>query len=204
MNASPEPDMDWQNFMMEPALYIEPARFAACFQGAFSPSLCRKLQNSSRLRGRLSAVVQQHYQLGPWIDPEQVEEIDRDIAVAPVEDLAALAQRAGAIYWSSVIAGTVLAKAVTALHQQLGDELCSYAISQRDLAGPAQGLDPLDTVGDRIEADGWRCLSAWCASVAPGVGKRVLLRLPKDSIVDQPAPPEIAARGPAIIRRAAA
>jgi YOP proteins translocation protein K (YscK) len=204
MVASPEPVMDWQTFMREPALYIERDRFAACFEGAFSRSLCRKLQDSYRLRSRLSSIVQQHYQLGPWIDPEEVDEIDREIALALVHDLTALAQRAGAIYWSSTIASTVLAKAVTALHQQLGDELCSYAISQRDLAGPAQSLEPLETVGDRIEADGWRCLSAWCASVAPGIGLRVQLRLPKDSIIDRPAPLEFVALGPEIIRRAAA
>lgn len=204
MAASPEPVMDWQNFMMEPALYIEADRFAACFEGAFSPALCRKLQESQRLRSRLSAAVRQHYGLGPWIDPDSVDEVDRVIALAPADDLPDLAARAGAIYWSSVIASTVLAKAVNALHQQLGDELCGYAINQRDLAGPAQSLEPLDTVGDRIEDDGWRCLSAWCASVAPGIGQRVRLKLPKDSIADLPAPPEFAARGAEIIRRAAA
>jgi hypothetical protein len=204
MMASPEPVMDWQNFMMEPALYIEPDRFAACFEDAFTPSLCRKLLESQRLRARLSTAVQRHYQLGPWIDPEQVDEVDRVIALAPADILPDLALRAGAIYWSSAIASTVLAKAVGVLQQQLGDELCGYAINQRDLAGPAQSLEPLETVGDRIEDDGWRCLSAWCASVQPGIGQRVRLKLPKDSIIDLPAPPAFAARGPEIIRRAAA
>lgn len=196
--------MDWQNFMMEPALYIEPDRFAACFEGAFTPSLCRKLLESQRLRSRLSITVQQHYQLGPWIDPEQVDEVDRVIALAPADILPDLALRAGAVYWSSAIASTVLAKAVTVLQQQLGDELLGWAINQRDLAGPAQTLTPLETVGDRIEDDGWRCLAAWCASVQPGIGLRVRLKLPKDSIIDLPAPPEFAERGADIIRRAAA
>lgn len=204
MMASPEPVMDWQNFMMEPALYIEPDRFAACFEGAFTPSLCRKLLESQRLRSRLSTTVQQHYQLGPWIDPEQVDEVDRVIALAPADILPDLALRAGAVYWSSAIASTVLAKAVTVLQQQLGDELLGWAINQRDLAGPAQTLTPLETVGDRIEDDGWRCLAAWCASVQPGIGLRVRLKLPKDSIIDLPAPPEFAERGADIIRRAAA
>jgi hypothetical protein len=204
MKASPDPALDWRSFMTEPVLYMDPARFEACFEGVFPPAVCRKMQGSARLRSRLSDVVQTHYQLDPWVDPEQMEAIDRAIALEPAQGLMDLALRAGAIYWSSAIAGAVLAKTVAALHSQLGDDLCAYAIAHRDLTGPAQRLEPLDDVGDRIEDDGWRCLAAWCEAVPAGIGLRVRLKLPTDSIMDQPAPPEFKARGPEIIRRAAA
>jgi hypothetical protein len=155
------------------------------------------------LQGRLSALVQTHYKLDGWIDPQTLDEVDREIALATPRDLAAIALQAGAIYWSSAIAGTVLAKAVTALQQQLGDELVSYAITHRDLSGPAQSLEPLESVGERIEADGWRCLAAWCDTVPPGIALRVRLKLPQGSIADQPAPPQFKDNGAAILRRAA-
>jgi len=204
MKASPEAAPQWQSFMMEPILYIEPARFAACFEGAIAPSLCLKLKQSRRLQSRLSAVVRAHYTLAQWIEPDQLSDLDRAIALAPPDGLADIARRAGAIYWSAAIAGTVLAKAVAALQQQLGNDLCGYAISHRDLAGPVQPLEPLTEIGPRVEDDGWRCFAAWCATVPAGVGARVKLKLPQDGIADQPVPPPFMERGPTILRRAAA
>jgi hypothetical protein len=202
--ASSNPDADWQSFMREPVRYIDPARFAACFGDTVAPALSQQLRQNPRLQSRLSLLVQTHYRLESWTDPRTLEAADRVIALAMPRELAQLALRAGAIYWSAAIAGTVLAKAVTALQQQLGDEFVSYAIGQRDLAGPAQSLEPLDTLGTRIETDGWRCLAAWCDAAAPGIALRVRLKLPEGSIVDQPAPPEFKGKGAAIIRRAAA
>jgi hypothetical protein len=203
MAASQNPDADWQAFIKEPIRYIDAARFAACFDGAVAPAAADRLRENPRLQGRLSALVQARYGLAGWTEAETLSAADRAVALATPEELAALALRAGAIYWSSTIAGTVLARAVNALQQQLGEDLVSYAMGQRDLAGPVQSLEPLDDVRSRIEADGWRCLAAWCDAAPPGITSRVRLRLQQGSIADQPAPPQFKDIGPALIRRAA-
>jgi hypothetical protein len=202
--AGGEAELDWQSFMMEPIRYIEPSRFHACFEGAIGPKLCERLRGSPRLQSRLSTLVRRHYQLMDWIDPDQLDDADRALVLASIPALQTVARRAGAIYWSGVIASTVLAKAVTVLHKELGAELCSFAIAQRDLSGPAQSLEPLDGLGLRIEADGWRCLAGWCATLPAGVGVRVRLKLPQGGVADEAPLAPFAEQGPAIVRRAAA
>ncbi len=202
--ATPAPDAHWRLFLKEPARHIDASRLAACFDGVVPASLSQQMLENERLRTRLSALVQTHYALDGGIDPQTLEDADRIVAMASLHQLASLVLRAGAIWWSGAIAGTVLAKAVGALQQQLGDELVSYAIGQRDLTGPMQSLEPLDGVGERIEADGWRCLAAWCDAAPAGLGTRVRLRLPVGTLADQPAPEAFKDKGVAIIRRAAA
>jgi hypothetical protein len=202
--AARESDADWRFFLQDAAGHIDASRLAACFDGAVPASLSQQMLENERLRTRLSALVQTQYELDGGIDPQGLDGADRIVAMAGLHDLASLVLRAGAIWWSGAIAGTVLAKAVAALQQQLGDELVSYAIGQRDLTGPAQSLEPLDSVGERIEADGWRCLAAWCDAAPAGLGTRVRLRLPEGTLADQPAPEAFRDKGIAIIRRAAA
>jgi hypothetical protein len=204
MAESPRPDADWLSFMTQPVRYVDAARFAACFDGTVTPALSQRMRSNPRLQDRLSALLQTRYKLDGWSDPNTLDAADRVVALAGPDELAALALRAGAIYWSASIASTVLAKAVNALQQQLGDTLVGFAIGQRDLAGPIQPLDPLDSVGQRIEADGWRCLAAWCDAAPPGIGARVRLKLPLGSIADQLSPAQFKSNGAAIIRRAAA
>jgi hypothetical protein len=204
MKAGPEPSLDWQSFMKEPAGYIAPDRFAGVFEGVLPARLCEKMLESPRLRSRLSGLLQGHFQLGQWIDADALDTVDQALVLISVDELSPIARRAGAVFWSSAIAGAVLAKAVAALQEQLGDELCSYAMNQRDLAGPGRNLEPLDTVGDRIEADGWRCIAAWCQTLPAPVAARMKLKFPKDSIFDEPVAPEFEQRGPEIIRRVAA
>lgn len=203
MTSSPQAEAEWQNFVAEPVAYIDPARFADCFDGAISPALSEKLQQSQRLQSRLSAIVRGHYGLASWADPAELDNLDRAIALSPLPQLATLAKRSGAIYWSAVIANTVLAKAVAALQQHLGDELCSFAIGNRDLAGPAKLPDPPGDIGRLVQEDGWRCFAAWCDTLPEGIGARVRLKLPKGGVSDEPVSGVIAEKGPAIMRRAA-
>jgi hypothetical protein len=204
MKASPPANAQWQSFMAEPALYIDPERFAAFFDGAVTLSLSEKLRENRRLQSRLSWLLRAHYQLDSGIGLETLDEADMTIALADPRVLESIALRAGAIYWSSAIAGTVLAKAVNALHQHLGEELLGYAIAERALGGPVQSLEPLETVGERIMDDGWRCFAEWCDATPRAIALRVRLKLPQGSIGDQPAPPEFKGKGAAIFRRAAA
>ena len=204
MKASSSQDAAWLSFMTEPARYIDPARFTAFFDGSVSPALSRQLQRNQRLQHRLSSLLHAHYKLDGAIDPQTLGDADKAVALATPDGLATLAVRAGAIYWSAAIASTVLAKAVTALQQQLGEALITYAMDHRDLAAPTRrSLEPLETVGERIQADGWRCLADWCDASPPGIALRVRLKLPPGSLADQPALPLFKDKGAAIIRRAA-
>jgi hypothetical protein len=193
----------WDELMTRPDRYINEHRLAACLDGCFPAEACDKLKASSRLQDRLSDIIRSRYLLTGWIDPEQCNEADRVIALASGERLTEIAIRAGAIFWSTEIARVVLSKHVAILHRELGESTCTFAVANRDLAGPVRRLK---LVGDLIalaREDGWRCLSAWCHAQPQGVSMRVRLKLPPLATFDRaPRRPFIEA-GPAIVRRAA-
>jgi hypothetical protein len=203
MSAAAEPDAEWRAFMTEPAAYINPERLAGCFGGALPASLCGRMLAVPRLTDRLSQMIASHYRLPPPTE-DGVEAADRAIALAPVARLPEIASRAGAIWWAAAIANTVMARDVSALHAAVGEALCSFAVKHRELTGPEQPLTPLETLSERMTADGWRCFAAWCDTVDPATGARSRLKLPVLDALSGTLPEPLAKAGPAIIRRAAA
>ena len=200
---SAEQPTSWGEFMTLPAVYIEASRLANCFHDAFDAGLCQRLTTSRRLQSRLSAIIHAYYALGPWIPPEAVNEGDRAIALCSAMQLNVLAQRSGVIFWANTIANVILSRQVETLHQQLGEALCNFALSNRDLSGPEQSLEPLHNIRLRAVEHGWRCVGAWCHILPAGVGTRVRLKVaPRDALDRLPEHPfhEI---GPSIVRRAA-
>ena len=194
-------DAGWDAFVTQPALYIEPSRLAACFDGMVGPELCTRLKSSLRLEERLSDLVHSRYGLAHAIAAEDVSDIDRSIALRPSEQLAEIARRAGAIYWANSIANTVLAADAAAFDAALGETLCVVALANRDLSGPMQPLTPYDQLGSRVVEDGLRCLGAWCKAQSPGVGLRVSLKLPPNPALDDAVNRPFDELGPAIVRR---
>jgi hypothetical protein len=194
----------WSEFMNRPAAYTDGSRLAACFEHTFGADLCDRLKASIRLRDRLSAIVCARYALVRWVPPETCGDLDRAIALFPAARLVDLARRSGAVFWASTIANVILAPQVAALHQQLGEPVCSFALANRDLAGPEQAVEPLDDVGSRIADDGWRCLGAWCHAMPAGVGARVQLKLAARDLLDRAPEGPFREAGPSIVRRAAA
>jgi hypothetical protein len=195
--------MDWATFMRQPAAYIDLARLGACFNNKVGMALCERLRGAGRLQERLSAAITEHYALAEPIAPEKLSPADQAIALLGVEELADLVRRAGAIFRANAIANVVLAADVRWLHERLGEELCALALANRNLAGPAPALEPLESVDVRIREDGERCLAAWCRAQPEAVGARVLLkRAPSAALGDAPQNPfdEI---GPPIVRCAA-
>jgi hypothetical protein len=195
--------MDWATLMWQPASYIDLARLDACFNNKLGVALCDRLRGAARLRERLSAAITEHHALAVPIAPEALSEADQAIALLGAEELADLVRRAGAIFWANAIANVVLAADVRWLHERLGEELCALALANRNLAGPAPALEPLESVDVRIRADGERCLAAWCRAQPEAVGARVRLkRAPSAALDDAPQNPfdEI---GPPIVRCAA-
>jgi hypothetical protein len=182
---------------------MDSARLDACFDNEFGTALCDRLKASGRLQDRLASVIATHYALSPSIDPAAVSEIDQAIVLLSGAQLAEVAGRSGAIYWANTIANVILAPQVEVLHQQIGEEFCNFALAHRDLAGPESTVGSFNDIGERIIADGWRCLAAWGHALPNGLGMRVRLKLPATAELDTvPAPPFFQA-GPAIVRRAA-
>ncbi|TIT02986.1 SctK family type III secretion system sorting platform protein [Mesorhizobium sp.] len=204
ISTAPRHSIEWRSFLEWPADYAEPRRLAECFEGAIGEDACERMLRTQRLRSRLSALLLDHYRLDASMpEGEEVEELDATIALSSAEQLEQTAFRAGAIYWSGSFAGSILGHTTAALHEQLGEALCTFAMTHRDLAGPARPLDPLDGIRDRVFADGWRCIGAWCHAAPASVGRRVLLKLPPDDLVDRLPDAPFADTGAAIVRRAA-
>jgi hypothetical protein len=195
--------MDWATLMRQPATYVDLARLDACFGNQVGAVLCKRLRGASRLQERLSAAIIGHYALAAPVAPEALSEADRAIALRGAEELADLVHRAGAIFWANAIANVVLAADVRWLHEQLGEEVCALALANRNLAGAAPALEPLEGVDARIREDGERCLAAWCRAQPEAVGARVRLkRAPSAALDDAPQSP-FDQIGPPIVRCAA-
>lgn len=203
--ASMEPadPVEWQAFLDEPAAYAEPLRLAACFDGAIGEAACVRLLGTARLRTRLSNLLAKHHRLPAPLDVAEIDEADRAVALASAEELREIALRAGAIYWANSFAGIIDGQKTAALHTALGEELCAFAVANRDLAGAPQPHPPAGEIRERVASDGWQCLAAWFDAVPAFVAARVRLKLPPDELVDDAPASAFAESGPRIVRRAA-
>ncbi|MCR4264837.1 hypothetical protein [Nitratireductor sp. ZSWI3] len=192
-------------FLWQPSRYADPARLISCFGGAVDLETGKRLLATRRLDKRLSRLLTERFHLPPPAlqDNRSIDEADWPVACAPADRLAEIAIRAGAVYWAATLARTISGREATALREQLGAALCSLAVANKDLAGPQQPLDPLETVRQRVEADGWVCLAAWCEAAGPVVASRVRLKLPPQNPLEAPAAPAFAEIGPLIVRRVA-
>lgn len=192
---------EWQSFMNDPAVYADPHRLAACFGDIVSERTCARMLGTERLQARLSTLLEEYYRLS-GLEQAIEKGIDRIIALATATDLGEIALRAGAIYWARALAGTILGPRATVLHEALGADLCAFALANRDSAGPLQPLDPMEGIRDRVLADGWRCVGAWCHAAPISIGARVRLKLPPDELIDDLPIPPFDVAGPGIVRRA--
>jgi hypothetical protein len=89
---------------------------------------------------------------------------------------------------------------VAALETELGEELYSFAIKNRDLAGPEREL-PQENIRSKVEEVGWTCLAAWCAALDPALDARVRLKLPPHQALETEVPAAIREKGVEIVRR---
>ncbi|WP_157188274.1 SctK family type III secretion system sorting platform protein [Nitratireductor pacificus] len=188
--------------MDDPADYARPGRLAACFDGAIGIAACADMLAAERLRPRLTTLLLSHYDIPRSFPAGQVDEKDRRVALATREELQDIVLRAGAIRWAGSFAGIIMSADAAALNAVLGTDLSGFAMANRDLSGPVRPIEDLDGLPDRLTADGWRCLAAWCRAVPQAVGARVRLRLePEEMAVENPIG-DFAEAGPIVIRRA--
>ncbi|KUM28951.1 hypothetical protein AU467_01495 [Mesorhizobium loti] len=195
--ASPQ----WRAFLCNPAGYTDAARLAECFGGTIGEAACERMRQSQRLQERLSKLLLDHYGLS-CAAGEPADEADRMIALLSGEELEELALRSGAIYRAGSIAAVIDGREAAALQAALGADICSFAVANRDLAGPVQPLEPLEEVHGRVLADGLSCLGAWCQTMPRDTSMRVRLKLMPHELIDQTAAVPFAEVGPAIVRRA--
>jgi hypothetical protein len=193
---------DWHAFMAWPASYIDAARLDRCFAGRFGRELCGGLRSSQRLRDRVSAIIAEHHALAARVAADACDDLDRTIALSSAERLADIARRCGAIYWARAIAGVVRPAEVAALHREIDEALCSFALMHRELAG-AQELPAIEGIGARCVEDGLRCIAAWSRAQPAAVGQRVRLKLAAHPALDDPPPAPFEHVGPSIVRCAA-
>jgi hypothetical protein len=193
---------EWHAFMAWPASYIDAGRLDRCFANGFGRELCDRLRASRRLRDRLSAIVAEHHALAAPIAADLCDDLDRTIALSSGERLFDIARRCGAIYWARAIAGVVRPAEVAALHREIDEALCGFALMHRNLAG-AQELPALEGIGTRSVEDGLRCMAAWTEAQPAAVGQRVRLKLAAHPTLDDPPSAPFVDIGPSIVRCAA-
>lgn len=203
LSTEPIDGARWRSFMVDPVGYAEPRRLAEAFDGAISEEACERMLQTERVRSRLATLLLGYYRLSRSMPVGQIDPIDREIALADRNGLHEITIRAGAIYWAGSLADIILGWKAAALHEALSEEVCAFAIANRDLAGPVQPLEQIGSIRERAFADGLRCLGAWCHAVPVEVGTRVRLKLPPDELIDRAPIASFAEIGPDILRRAA-
>lgn len=190
----------WRAFMESPAEYTTAHHLFECFGGSIKPDMCQRLLDTARLRPRISALLIRHHELveaAPAIGT-----LDAAIALLPSSRFQELALRSGAIFWSASFAVAIAGKAAFTLHEQFGEPLYSFAVSNRDLAGAVRSLEPLKDIRGRVIADGWRCIEAWGQTMPAQIAKRVRLKLSTGDILGKSADGFLMSSGPIIVRRA--
>jgi hypothetical protein len=192
--------MDWATLMNSPAIYIDLARLAACFDGRISVSLCERLRGAGRLQDRLSKIISDFYALAAPVAPQALAPADQHVALLPLARIGDLVRRAGAVYWAAAIANMVRAEEVRWLRDKLGEGPCTFALANRNLAGPPRKLELVDGADGLVAEDGMRCLGAWCHSQPEAVGGRVRLKSAAHPALDDGVQRPFDQIGPAIIR----
>lgn len=149
------------------------------------------LADSGRVHARLRAVWE-----GATACPD-LPPVVPALACAPVPQLCAMAQRAGAVWHARAICRVVQAPERAALAAEVGGGALAFARAHRE-AAVATRVPP--ELGAAIRADGLACLHAWAMQLHPGIAARLALRLPEMAGTLDPAHH---AHGPGLIRLAA-
>ncbi|MBY5378374.1 hypothetical protein ELG83_24310 (plasmid) [Rhizobium leguminosarum] len=179
---------------------LHPERLTACFRTIVAGGFLEGLMGEARFAGRLADVVSRHYGL-TRISADGAAAEDLVLADLGLNELRALALRAGVILHSKAFLQEIRGPVVAALIERFGSGALDDARRHFDLIAERPKAADLDELQRLIQLDGEACLAAWIASLPPALSARVRLKWPDDHALPKTDDVEIIARGPTIMRR---
>lgn len=180
---------------------IHPDRMLACFSTVTSPIVLEHLRNEPRFAGRLAQVVVRHYGLSSLDD--DLSPADKALAALSVEELEAIALRAGVVLNGQVFLREIRGPMLTALGERFGAQALDDARRNADLAAERMPASDLDALEGAVKADGQACLGAWIAALSQPRARQVKLKWPDEMSVPVMSDHGLGDQGLQILRRLA-
>ncbi|NWC08427.1 type III secretion protein [Pseudomonas agarici] len=161
MNSSSELLERWQQLTAHPLTFIGLESLAECFAGAVSSGQLHALRNLSRFEARLLRRLHERFALLPWTEVPKPDPADLPVLLLSPQAFSRLARLCGAIWHGATLRREIRSEVVGELHQRLGSEVFTHAMSLPTLAGAADLLrEPAELV-EAIDRDGQTCVAAW-------------------------------------------
>ena len=180
---------DWQTLAAEPLRFVAPAAVRACLDDGLSETDARALLDLPRFQPRLLARLHEVHGLAPLPEVLPDGSLDLDIVLLDARQLASLPLICGALWHALALSREIRRDAVQQLRHQLGDEVFSFAIGQRDRTVASDCLLEGERLRAAIEYDGQACTRAWLQTLPEPLRRWLALRWPAwiGSSEEQPA-----------------
>lgn len=178
---------------------IHADRLLACFSTVSSPVVLEHLRNEPRFAERLTEIVIGHYGLAS-VDGD-IDPADTVLAGLLVEELDAIALRAGVILNGRVFLREIRGPMLAALGERFGPQALEDARRHAELAIDPMPVGDLDALEEAVQSDGRACLGAWIASLPKPLAEQVRLKWSDDASVPAVSVDGPGDRGAQILRR---
>lgn len=201
--SAPSGQPDWNSLISTPAKLVHPERIVACYDGVISSDVAAQLQASRRVQRQLTSLLMDRFALPELPAPMSIDPADVHLISIRADQIAALIPLAGAVFWAQFLASEIRTNEVTEIKRRIGEVAFQAALANRDLAGNLPSPDSLDALEANLEADGYRCLASWHATLPAAIGAWARLKHANDrSLIPFPDAKQ-RALGAAIMRRLA-
>ncbi|MGI9510410.1 MAG: SctK family type III secretion system sorting platform protein [Geminicoccaceae bacterium] len=204
------PHRAWLRFERLPAAYCHPGRIETLLPDGLPEAFRDRLQGSTRLRPRLSAILAQRLDLAPC-SLEDLATPEGRFAQLEGDDLKSALRRIGAIWHARKISKFIRSGALRQLIERLGRDNHRAALRLIDLAPadeetppPADASDgpgDIDVLMGLIDRDALLAVNAWCRGQPAALAKRLRLKLPPCPEVDGEPPASHRNQGVLIVDR---
>ena len=162
----------WGEFMQRPARYASAAHVRACFNNSIGEDLAASSGPAPASKTAFRSCLPRTTAYRRRRTARRAASATGPSCFCPPE-IAALAQRAGAVWWAASFATAVRGSEVQALQKLLGEDLYQFALANRDMAGPAQNLQRIENLENAVAADGWSCFEAWRRALPRAAAQRI-------------------------------
>lgn len=208
--SSAKPHSTWLRFERLPAAYSHPGRIGSLLPEGLPTSFRDRLQGSSRLRPRLSALLAKRLAFASCT-MEDLATPEGRFATLEDEDLQNALRRIGAIWHARKIREIILSDPLRKLIERLGRENHRAALRLIDLAPEGEAKADQAKAGDGavdigvlmglIEKDALIAINAWCRQQPAALAQRLCQKLPPCPEVDDEPPASHRDRGVLIVDR---